>query len=82
MEPNSRLRHEHRETTVSKTSQDARTEATTLEFATPEELIRHDREHTDVPPAVANRLAEAVASDPPPADPPWWKRWMGFGGSR
>ncbi len=82
MDPNPRLRHEHRETTVSKLSQDARTQATALEFATPEELIRHDRERTEVPPDVANRLAEAVASDPAPAGSPWWKRMLGLGGSR
>jgi peptidyl-tRNA hydrolase len=82
MDPNSRLRHEHREAAVSKNSQDARTQAAALEFATPEELIRHDRGRTDVPPAVATRLAESVASDPPQADRPWWKRWMGLGGTR
>lgn len=82
MDPNSRLRHEHREPTVSKLSQDARTQASALEFSTPEELIRHDRERTEVPLDVATRLAEAVASDPRPAGRPWWKRWLGLGGSR
>ncbi|MFO1457778.1 MAG: hypothetical protein U1G08_00095 [Verrucomicrobiota bacterium] len=82
MDPNSRLRHEHREATVSKISQDARTQATALEFSTPEELIRHDRERTEVPPPVVSRLADAVASATPQAERPWWKRWLGLGGSR
>lgn len=45
------------------------------EFATPEELLRHDRVQTEVPPALAERLGETIAAEPKPAAAkPWWKR--------
>jgi hypothetical protein len=48
---------------------------TVREFATPEELLRHDRAQTEVPPAVAERLVETIAAEPKPASAkPWWKR--------
>jgi hypothetical protein len=48
---------------------------TVREFATPEELLRHDRAQTEVPPALAERLGETIAAEPKPAAAkPWWKR--------
>lgn len=51
---------------------------TVREFATPEELLRHDRAGTPVPDAVAERLGETLATKPPPAPEkkPWWKRLL------
>lgn len=51
---------------------------TVREFATPEELLRHDRACTPVPDAVAERLGETLAAEPPPApeEKPWWKRLL------
>lgn len=51
---------------------------TVREFATPEELLRHDRGQTAVPPGIAERLGETLAATPPPAveKKPWWKRLL------
>jgi hypothetical protein len=46
------------------------------EFATPEELLRHDAGQTDVPPTVAQRLDDSIRREPKPARP-WWKRLAG-----
>jgi hypothetical protein len=43
------------------------------EFATVEEMLRHDALHTPVPPAVAHRLGESLAGEPqPPRN--FWQR--------
>ncbi len=43
------------------------------EFATAEEMLRHDALHTPVPPAIAHRLKQSIG--PMPAPPrPWWRR--------
>ena len=47
-----------------------------LEFATPEELLRHDALHTPVPPTIAPRLQESISKGPAQARP-WWKRLLG-----
>jgi hypothetical protein len=49
---------------------------TPMEFATPEELLRHDALHTPVPPAIAHRLGESVGPIAAPRRP-WWRRWLG-----
>jgi hypothetical protein len=46
------------------------------EFATPEEMLRHDALHTPVPPAIAERLRASISKLPSPA-PSWWKRLLG-----
>jgi hypothetical protein len=46
------------------------------EFASPEELLRHDALHTPVPPAIAQRLRESLGKVPVPP-PPWWRRLFG-----
>lgn len=46
------------------------------EFATPEELLRHDALHTPVPPAIARRLKESLGPLPPPSSP-WWRKFFG-----
>lgn len=57
--------------------QEAATQAGTVrEFATPEELLRHDRAQTPVPDAVATRLEQSLAVEPVPAKPAWWRRWL------
>jgi len=43
-------------------------------FESPEEMLRYDAQHTEVPPAVATRLEESLAKQPPPQ--PWWRRWF------
>ncbi len=50
------------------------------EFASVEELLRHDALHTPVPPAIAVRLENSVGQLPPPARS-WWQRFFrGFKG--
>jgi hypothetical protein len=46
------------------------------EFASSEELLQHDAAHVVVPPAVANRLAESLRSEPKP-ERSWWRRMFG-----
>ncbi len=48
-----------------------------LEFATPEELLRHDALHTPVPPNVAHRVRDSIAQIPPTSRP-WWRRLLGL----
>ena len=48
---------------------------TAREFATPEEMLRHDALHTHVPPAVTDRLQQSVDREGlRPA--PWWRRFF------
>jgi hypothetical protein len=47
-----------------------------LEFATADEMLRHDAQHTPVPPAIAHRLAQSLAKMPPRSQS-WWRRWFG-----
>jgi len=51
-------------------------EKTALEFASVDEMIRHDALHTPVPPGIARRLGESVAQAPN-APRPWWRRLLG-----
>ncbi len=46
------------------------------EFATAEELLRHDALHTPVPPSIARRLKQSIAGLPPPSRA-WWRRFFG-----
>jgi hypothetical protein len=49
---------------------------TAQEFASVDEMLRHDALHTPVPPAIARRLQESIG--PVPQSPqPWWRRWFG-----
>jgi hypothetical protein len=53
---------------------------TVCEFATVEELLRHDTVHTPVPPAIAQRLEASVSQLPAPRRP-WWRRLLGGSGA-
>ena len=46
------------------------------EFATPEDLLRHDALHTPVPPSIAHRLADSIGKTAPPPQS-WWRRLLG-----
>jgi hypothetical protein len=56
------------------TKQTEQTAAT--EFATPEEMLRHDALRTPVPPTVAHRLQESIGKTPPRPQS-WWRRLFG-----
>lgn len=47
-----------------------------LEFASAEEMLRHDALRTPVPPGLARRLRESLASLPA-ARVSWWRRLFG-----
>ena len=46
------------------------------EFATTEELLRHDASQTAVPPAIAERIARSIQNEPKP-ERSWWRRMLG-----
>jgi hypothetical protein len=48
-----------------------------LEFATVEEMLRHDALHTPVPPTIATRLEESTSQLEPPPGRAWWRRFFG-----
>lgn len=55
------------------TTAEVRTQRQTFEEA--EEVIRADREQTQVPAALSAKLAGTIADEPKPGrDQPWWKR--------
>lgn len=48
------------------------------EFASVEEMLRHDAVHTPVPPRIAVRLQESINNETPTTPPrPWWRRLLG-----
>ena len=51
--------------------------ASAREFASVEEMLRHDALHTPVPPAIASRLEESIKQLPPAASRAWWRRFFG-----
>ena len=53
---------------------------TAHEFASVEEMLRHDAIRTPVPPSIEQRLKQSAA-DLPPQKQAWWKRFLGGGNS-
>ncbi|HTH46333.1 MAG TPA: hypothetical protein VMB21_02355 [Candidatus Limnocylindria bacterium] len=73
--PSTQLRHQVTEELAAEQAHTTTTQSgTAREFATPEELLRHDRTHTPVPPAVSERLEQSLAAEKPAKPKPWWKR--------
>lgn len=68
----SKLRQKQQEEQTTETQQTS-TFATTQDFNSVEEMLRHDGQHTTVPPAVEQRLTESIRHEPRPAKP-WWQR--------
>ena len=56
--------------------QSGQTRQTIREFASPDELLRFDRQQTMVPPEIAQRLGQSLQNEPR-APKPWWRRWLG-----
>ncbi len=50
------------------------------EFASVEEMLRHNAIHTPVPPSIEQRLKKSTAGLPPQKQA-WWKRFLGGGHS-
>ena len=59
--------HEREETTLHQQS----AQQQTVEFASAEEMLRHDAGQTPVPPAVAERLQRSVEQEPKPPRSLW-----------
>lgn len=57
--------------------QQAQAQAQTAhEFASVEEMLRHDAIHTPVPPSIEQRLIKSAA-ELPQQKSAWWKRFLG-----
>ena len=52
-------------------------QASVQEFATAEEMLRHDALHTPVPASIAQRLQKSLAQLTPNARARWWRRFFG-----
>ena len=78
MNRQSKLNSQEQEEAQQHSAAEQTQQAAGQEFATPEELLRHDALHTPVPPTVARRLAESIGKTPPRPQS-WWRRL--FGGS-
>jgi hypothetical protein len=46
-----------------------------VEFASVEEMLRHDAAQTPVPPGIEHRLQESLERTPHSKS--WWRRWFG-----
>lgn len=57
------------------TQQQAQTQAV-KEFASAEEMLRHDAAQTTVPPAVQERLRRSLALEPKPPEKRGWRRFF------
>ena len=76
-EPSHRLRQRTEEqSTVEQGIQRQQGQAA-REFASVEELIRHDAASTDVPSALTTRIQSAVTNEPARPAESWWRRWLG-----
>ena len=71
MKHESKHRSQEQEQLASKTSQ----QTTAREFATAEELLRHDAAKTEVPPVIAERLTKSIQNLPRPSKT-WWERLL------
>jgi hypothetical protein len=69
---NSQEQEQAQQTAAAQQTQDA----AVREFATPEEMLRHDALHTPVPPTIAHRLQESIGKTPPSTQS-WWRRLLG-----
>jgi hypothetical protein len=76
MNHQSKLRSQAREEEQQQTPLQPTQQRSAREFATPEEMLRHDALHTPVPPAIAHRLQESIGKTPL-RTASWWKRLLG-----
>ena len=69
MKHESKQKSEEREQLVAQSTQ----ENVAREFATTDELLRHDAAQTEVPPVIAERLSKSIEGLPRPSRS-WWQR--------
>ncbi|MGI9244773.1 MAG: hypothetical protein ACR2RV_28475, partial [Verrucomicrobiales bacterium] len=46
-----------------------------IRFLQPEEILRHDASHMEVPEAISDRLQRSMETTPRPSLG-WWRRWF------
>jgi hypothetical protein len=69
----SQLKHREREQRAAEGEQSQ--QATSVEFGSVEEALRVDRERTELPPHLAERVSDTIRREPTrPAS--WWSRWF------
>lgn len=71
MKQESKHRSQEHQSTASASAQGANTR----EFASVEELLRHDAAQTPVPPIIAERLTKSIRDLPRPSRT-WWERLL------
>jgi hypothetical protein len=64
-------KQQQREQFVARSNQ----ENAALEFATTDDLLRHDAARTEVPPVIAERLSKSIENLPRPSRS-WWQRFF------
>jgi len=75
------MKHQNRLTTSSQaqettsSGQETQQQQGVREFASAEEMLRHDALHTPVPPAIAHRLQESIGRTTP-SSPSWWRKFF------
>ena len=77
MERTKKIVSQQKEEAVEETVNQQQTTQSAREFASVEEMLRHDAIHTPVPPAIGQRLERSVAQLPPPPRS-WWRRLLGY----
>ena len=76
MKHQSKLNSEQQQSRQTGTEQHAE-QKPSLEFATADELLRYDAEHTAVPVGITHRLQKSAGNLPPPSKSSWWQRLFG-----
>ena len=76
-EPSHRLRQRTEEQSTVEQGIQRQQGQTAREFASVEELIRHDAGLTPVPEAVADRLKQSMVRELSPKPTTWWRRLLG-----
>lgn len=74
--PKSRLQQQQRQEEQTAEQQTANQNQNLREFASVEDLLRHDISQTTPPPAIAERLQASLKAEPPPKSS-WWRRLFG-----
>jgi hypothetical protein len=78
MTPPKKLTHaEHAEEQQAAVGQQQSQTQAPREFATVEEMLRHDAKETHVPETIGQRLQETVRQIPAPPRQPWWRKFFG-----
>ncbi|MDX2227398.1 MAG: hypothetical protein SFY92_09955 [Verrucomicrobiae bacterium] len=78
MNPQDPQKHrlEHQQESGQGLKGDVQARQESLEFRTPEELIRHDAQQTVVPATLRPRVGRAIKEESRPSKP-WWKKILG-----